>query len=154
MALAPDVYGKRDARISVATAKKALSAYRKAIGDPVGVLELRLFWCETAVRFSMEFGYADTGYFDAVANQYRDACQALSALDEPLLQTTIERLGDIRDEAQMGYGLGDYMNEELSDALLNLPLSSVEAEVPQQDEVLGCGIRHGGQEPANRFGAE
>lgn len=57
VALAPDQHGKRDGKISVADAKKAISAYSKAVGDPKGVLELRLFWCETAVPFSMDFGY-------------------------------------------------------------------------------------------------
>jgi len=32
--LAPDVHGKRDGKISVAGAKKAISAYKKAVGDP------------------------------------------------------------------------------------------------------------------------
>jgi hypothetical protein len=60
-ALAPDIYRKRYADPSVATAKKALSEYSKAIGDPAGVMELRVFWCETAVAFSMEYGFADEG---------------------------------------------------------------------------------------------
>lgn len=133
-ALAPDVYRKRNAEVSVVTAKKAISEYTKAVGDPVGVLELRLFFCEIAVKFSMDFGYADVGYLDAMANQYRDACKTLSALDEPLLSDTIERLENIRDDAQMGYGIGDYMGDELGAALLKLSPSKVEAVVPQLDE--------------------
>ena len=131
LALAPDVHGKRDGKISVADAKKAISAYNKAVGDPAGLLELRLFWCETAVQFSMDFGYADEGYFDALVLQYREACRALSVLDEPLLENTIERLSNIRDDAQMGYGVGDYMGDVLGEALLKLPTPSLEARVPQ-----------------------
>jgi hypothetical protein len=134
VALAPDVHGKRDGKISVAEAKKAISAYNKAVGDPKGILELRLFWCETAVQFSMDFGYADEGYFDALVIQYRAACQGLSVLDEPLLENTIERLSNIRDDAQMGYGVGDYMGEVLGEALLNLPTPQIEARVPQLDD--------------------
>ena len=113
VALAPDVHGKRNGKISVAEAKKAISAYHKAVGDPKGVLELRLFWCETAVQFSMDFGYADEAYFDALVIQYREACQGLSVLDQPLLENTIERLSNIRDDAQMGYGVGDYWGTSL-----------------------------------------
>jgi hypothetical protein len=131
VALAPDVHGKRDGKISVADAKRAVSAYSKAVGDSKGVLELRLFWCETAVQFSMDFGYADEGYFDALVLQYREACRALSVLDEPLLENTIERLFNIRDDVQMGYGVGDYMGEVLGEALLKLPTPSLEARVPQ-----------------------
>jgi len=82
----------------------------------------------------MDFGYADEGYFDALVLQYREACQGLSVLDEPLLENTIERLCNIRDDAQMGYGVGDYMGDVLGEALLNLPTLPVEARVPQRDD--------------------
>jgi hypothetical protein len=134
LALAPDVYRKRHAEVSVATAKKAISEYSKAVGDPMGVLELRVFWCETAVGFSMEFGFADEGYFDALALQYRDACQTLSALKEPQLTEYIERLQNVRSDADMGYGVGDYMNDVLCDALRKLPPSQVEAHIPMLGE--------------------
>jgi len=129
-ALAPDISRKRNAIISVAAAKKAISEYNKAIGDPLGILELRVFWCETAVMFSMEYGYGDIGYLDALALQYSEACAVLSALDEPMLENTIERLTNIRDDAEMGYGIFDYMADTLGQALLMLPTPEIEAEIP------------------------
>jgi hypothetical protein len=51
--------------------------------------------------------------------------------DEPLLEDTIERLTNIRDDAQMGYGIWDYMADTLGKALLKLPMTTVEAEIPQ-----------------------
>jgi len=131
VALAPDHHGKRDGKISVAEAKKAISAYSKAVGDPMGILDLRLFWCEIAVQFSMDFGFADEAYFDALVLQYREACQLLSILDETLLEKTIERLSNIRDDAQMGYGVGCDMGDLLGEALSNLPTSQIEAHIPQ-----------------------
>lgn len=130
-ALAPDISRKRNANISVAAAKKAISEYNKAVGDPLGILELRLFWCETAVKFSMDYGYGDVGYLDALALQYGEACIVLSALVEPLLEDTIERLTNIRDDAQMGYGIWDYMADTLGKALLKLPMTTVETDIPQ-----------------------
>ena len=56
MVLAPDVYRKRHADVSVATAKKAISEYIKAVGNPLGMLELRVFWCETAVGCHVKSG--------------------------------------------------------------------------------------------------
>lgn len=93
-ALAPDISRKRHVTISVATAKKALSEYNKAIGYLPGLLELRLFWCETAVQFSMDYGYGDVGYLDALALQYSEACKALPTLDEVLLEDTSAVPGD------------------------------------------------------------
>jgi hypothetical protein len=113
MALAPDVFRKPNADPSVATAKRAIAEYAKAVADPLGLLELRVFWCETAVGFSMEFGFADERYLDALLRQFRDASQALSAVDEPLLGEYIGRLEAVRDKAQMGYGV----QEEMSDLL-------------------------------------
>jgi hypothetical protein len=113
----PDISRKRHASISVATAKKALCKYNKAIGYLPGLLDLRLFWCETAVQFSMNYGYGDDGYLDALALQYSEACKILPTLDEALLEDTIERLSDIRDDAQMGYGNWDYMTDVLGNAL-------------------------------------
>ena len=130
VALAPDISRKRHVEISVATAKKAISEYTKAIGDPMGVLELRVFWCETAVKFSMEFGYADEGYFAALVRQYRDACQTLSALDGEILEKYIERLEYVRDDADMGYGVHDDMSDLLGEALMKLPTIAVEARIP------------------------
>lgn len=131
LALAPDLSRKLNANISVASARKAISEYNKAVGDPLGVLELRIYFCEVAIKFSMEYGFADEGYFDAVANQYRDACGTLSAVDEPLLSTFIERLDKIRVDAQVGYGLTDYMGDVLGDVVVNLPGSDVDADEPQ-----------------------
>lgn len=133
-ALAPDIDRKPRAQVSVATARKAISEYTKAVGDPMGVLELRVFWCETAVGFSMEYAFTDTGYLDALALQYREACGTLSALKEPQLEEYIERLQNVRDDADMGYGVDSYMNEVLGDAMRKLPPSQVEARIPMLGE--------------------
>jgi hypothetical protein len=93
--LAPDNLGNRRAEISVAKAKRAISDYTKAVGDPLGVLELRVFWCETAVAFSMEVGYAEEGYFDALVRQYRDACRTLSTIEGALLERYVTRLENV-----------------------------------------------------------
>lgn len=64
-----------------------------------------------------------------------NACKMLSSLNESRLSDTIERLESLRDDAQMGYGIGGYMGDELGEALFNLPPAKVEAFVPQLDEM-------------------
>jgi hypothetical protein len=59
--LGPDVLRKQDT--SVSKAKQAISDYRKAIGDPEGVAELMVFYCERAVGFSKDLSHDDAGYF-------------------------------------------------------------------------------------------
>jgi len=45
----PDVLRNQD--ISVSQAKRAISDYKKAVGDPEGVAELMVFHCEQAAGF-------------------------------------------------------------------------------------------------------
>ena len=73
-------------------------------------------------------------YLDALALQYSEACTVLSALDEPLLENTIERLTNIRYDAQMGYGIWDYMADALGKVLLKLPTTPAMAVIPQLAE--------------------
>lgn|GEM_PF-828682 len=51
---------------SVARAKKAISDYKKAIGQPEGLAELMIFYCECAAGFSDDVGLQDEGHFDAL----------------------------------------------------------------------------------------
>jgi len=134
LALCPDI-ARRNANPSVATAKKAISEYTKAVGDPLGIIELRVFWCEIAVEFSMGYAFADIGYLETLLRQYSEVCSALPGIPEPQLTQYIERMETVRDDAaQIGYGVFDEMNDLLGDMLVNLPESHVEARVPMIGE--------------------
>ena len=56
----PDVLRNQDA--SVVKAKQAISSYKKAVGEPAGLAELMVFYCERAVGFCSDVGYQDEGY--------------------------------------------------------------------------------------------
>jgi len=45
--------------VKLSLARKAISDYRKAIGDPEGLAELMLFYAECGVSFTREFGDID-----------------------------------------------------------------------------------------------
>jgi hypothetical protein len=53
--VSPDVL-KKQQDISVAKAKQAISNYKKAVGDPAGLAELMVFYCERAAAFCSDFG--------------------------------------------------------------------------------------------------
>src|SRR4051795_10731003 len=68
----PDPIKNQDT--SVAAAKKAITAYRKAAGQPEGLAELMVFYCERAAGFAKEFGMSDDeGYFNALARMFEQA---------------------------------------------------------------------------------
>ncbi len=102
--------------VRIAEAKKAISEYRKAIGRPEGLLELHVFWCESASRFSMEYGYADEGYFDALIHQFEAALKLLAAVNDAARRAAMERLVGVRDRTDVGYGVRDDMNTLLERA--------------------------------------
>ncbi len=105
----PDVL--RNQNSSVVRAKQAISSYKKAVGDPVGLAELMVFYCECAAGFCNDLGYQDDSYFNALVRMFEQALKIipqLSASDRNLL---IARLGKVRAIShKFGYGVGDDMD--------------------------------------------
>jgi hypothetical protein len=105
----PDVLRNQDT--SVAKAKQAISSYRKAIGEPAGLAELMLFFCESAAGFSNEVGNPDEGYLDALVHMFEQAIKVtgqLSAVDRDALIARLEGVRNISHN--LGYGVGDAMD--------------------------------------------
>ena len=117
-AVAPNATATRFKDPSAASARKVISEYKKAVGDDLGLQELRLCWCEAAVDFAVCYGFEDEGYFDALIRQYRDACLALIEVPESSREALIDRLVEIRNRARLGYGVQDAMAYWLAEAAL------------------------------------
>jgi hypothetical protein len=64
----PDVFKNQDT--SVAKAKKAIADYKRAVGHPVGLAELMVFYCERAAGFSNDLGLQDERYFAALVRMF------------------------------------------------------------------------------------
>ena len=64
----PDVLRNQDT--SVVKARQAISSYRKAVGEPAGLAELMVFYCERAAGFCSDLGYQDDGYFNALVRMF------------------------------------------------------------------------------------
>ena len=110
----PDVFENQDT--SVAKAKKAISDYKKAVGQPDGLAELMVFYCERAAGFSNDIGLQDEGYFDALVRMFEQALKAIAALPDAARSTLWGRLCVVRNISHnFGYGVGDDMDELLSE---------------------------------------
>lgn len=115
-ALFPNVMG-RNSDVKITDAKKAIAEYQKAIGLPGGMLELHLYFCEVAMDFSMDYGYASDGFFNAVFLQFKKAVEALDKVSGDTREDALDRLYDIRHIASnVGYGLEDDMGDLLAEA--------------------------------------
>lgn len=76
----PDVTRGQD--ISVSKAKKAISDYRKAIGHPIGMAELAVFYCEEAQLLLSDCGIDDEGFRRNVTTMLR-SCTVSGNLPMP-----------------------------------------------------------------------
>jgi hypothetical protein len=109
----PDVLRNQD--ISVAKAKQAISSYRKAVGEPAGLAELMVSFCENAAGFSDNVGYQDESYFDALINMFEQALKVTCQLPAGDRYTLIARLDRVRTISHnFGYGVGDEMDDLLA----------------------------------------
>jgi len=106
----PDVLGEED--ISVSKAKKAISDYKKALGRPEELVELMVYYCETATNFLMGCGMDDEGYFDALVHMFEQSLKAIGRLAPDLQAPFIKRLERVRREGHnWGWGVGDDMDD-------------------------------------------
>lgn len=109
----PDVLRNQDT--SVVKAKQAISSYRKAVGEPAGLAELMVFYCERAAGFCNDVGYQDDGYFDALVRMFEQALKIIVQLPDgarPALVTRLDRVCLISHN--LGYGVGDDLDSLLA----------------------------------------
>jgi hypothetical protein len=109
----PNVLRNQDT--SVAKAKQAISSYRKAVGEPAGLAELMVSFCESAAGFSNDVGYQDEGYFDALVHMFEQALKATREISAGDRDALIARLDRVRTTSHnLGYGVGDDMDDLLA----------------------------------------
>ena len=112
-ALWPDLAKNRSP--SVAAAKKAITDYKRAIGQPDGLAELMVFYCEQAAGFGDEYGFQDGGYFDALVRMFEQALKVSVTLPAERGATLLHRLASVRRIGhRFGYGVGDGMDHLLA----------------------------------------
>jgi len=105
----PDVFRNQDT--SVSQAKRAIADYRKAVGDPAGLAELMVFYCEQAAGFCRDIGYQEEGYFDALVRMFEQAIRSTNPLPANGRDGLIARLDRVREISHaFGYGVGDDMD--------------------------------------------
>ena len=100
---------------SVLKAKQAISSYKKAVGDPAGLAELMVFYCEQASGFASDLGYQDESYFNALVRMFEQSVAAANTLPTDTRAALIARLDRVRSIShKCGYGVGDDMDSILT----------------------------------------
>lgn len=105
----PDPFRNQDT--SVSKAKQAISQYKKAVGDPAGLTELLVFYCEQATGYCQDIGYQEEEFFDALVRMFEQALQSANMLPANGRENLIARLDRVRQISHdFGYGVGDSMD--------------------------------------------
>lgn len=103
--------------ISVSKAKKAISDYKKALGQPEGLAELSVFYCEEVFDFLAGCGMDDEGFYDALARMFEQALKYVLALPRGQRAAFLTRLDRVRQLGQnVGWGVGSDFNHSWSKA--------------------------------------
>jgi hypothetical protein len=101
---------------SVMKAKQAISSYKKAAGDPAGLAELMVFYCERSAGFCSDIGYQDAAYFNALVSMFRQTLKTSARLPTSDRNALTARLHRVRVISQnFGYGVGDDMDSLLAE---------------------------------------
>lgn len=112
--LSPDVFRGQD--VSVSKAKKAVADFKKTGGQPAGLAELMVFYCERAAGFSADVGLDDQVYLDALVSMFDQALTAIAGLPVELQEGMFNRLANVRRISRdLGYGVREGLDMLWSD---------------------------------------
>ena len=97
-------------------AKLAIIQYNKALGDPLGLAELMVFYCERAAGFCADADHRDSAYFDALVRMFAQALKTMAALPTNVQTSLLSRLDRVRTLGrQLGSGVGEALDVLLAE---------------------------------------
>ncbi|MGH9944016.1 MAG: DUF6155 family protein [Pyrinomonadaceae bacterium] len=94
----------------LAVARKAVSEYRKVAASPSGVADLMLYYVETGVRFTNEYGDIDEPFYNSMESMYE---RALKLIVEHGMQEPFGRRCQqvVYDTSGIGWGFHDQLGD-------------------------------------------
>lgn len=118
-ALYPD--WRSSAPVNFRAARKAISDYRKALGEGSGLAELTVYAAECGNQFTCDFGDIDEAFYDSLIRMFDSATKVVSMLEPEVAAPYIARLGAIvRKASGIGWGyfdsIGDIFAQSFPDA--------------------------------------
>ena len=107
-------YPKRGYNFSLKDGKQAISEFRKFEPSAELISDLMLFYVETGVKFTNDFGDIDENFYSSLETIYAAALKLMEK--ESLLEKFSDRAGKIvEDTSDIGWGFHDYLCSVHSD---------------------------------------
>lgn len=99
-------YPKRGDRFRLSDGKKAISDFKKLEASKELLSELMLFYAETGVKFTNEFGDIDEPFYNSIVSVYSSALTLMNK--ENILEKFADRAKQIVDDTSgIGWGFHD-----------------------------------------------
>jgi hypothetical protein len=96
--------------LRLAVARKAVSDYKKAIGDTVGVLELSLYYVEQGAKFTDLYGDINEPFYMSVESMFQSAMKLLASMSPDSQQSFFPRIRQIMKIAsKTGWGFEEQL---------------------------------------------
>jgi hypothetical protein len=113
--LGPDEPWKKNTQISLSSAKKVLSDYKKATNDEFSIIDLMIYYVEVGNDFTCEYGDMYEQYYISLESVFDQAIDLTKKHDETMVYHFIERLYFIVRKANgLGWGYYDALHDSFS----------------------------------------
>ena len=107
-------YPKRGDRFKLSDGKKAISDFKKLDASKELLAELMLFYVETGVEFTNEYGDIDEPFYNSVESVYSNALKLMSK--EKILDKFADRAKEVvADTCDIGWGFHDNLSDVYGD---------------------------------------
>lgn len=109
--------------VKISQARKAISDYRKAVGDPENLAELMLYYVECGIGYIQEWEDVEDAYYQSIFRVFTDGIDMLHRCDQDVVQRLLPRFeAAVQSTTNMAWGFHD----DLLDFLINF--------APQSDD--------------------
>jgi len=111
------IYPDFNKPLKLSVGRKAISDYKKAIGDPIGILELMVFYIECGNRFTVDYADIDEQFYNSVESMFDKVIKILNKSKQDIIDKFLPRLRAIVKNAHgIGWGYYDYLSDVLEES--------------------------------------
>ena len=115
--IGPSEPWKNNQKISLKDAKKAISDYKKATNDTIGLIDLMVCYVEYGTDFLCEFGDMYEQYYCSLESVFNNALKLMKAFEYQEVISFEKRLHVVVKKAEhMGWGYYDAISDMLNEA--------------------------------------